>query len=170
MRGMNVDEQGTKKRSHKVLKGILIVFGVLVLLGIIGSLASTSSNNAKSAGSSTSSSGDSSASAAASQPAQTAPRQPVVLLDISGSGTKRTQKFTTSGDWTLVWSYDCTAALGAQGNFIVTVYNADGSADYSDTDVNQLGASGSDTQYYYDSGTHYLSVNSECSWHVTAKG
>ena len=50
------------------------------------------------------------------------------------------------------------------------VYNDDGSLDSDDGLVNQLGAKGSDTQYYYDAGTHYLSINSECSWHVTAKG
>lgn len=157
--------KGPLKTIVGLIAFIVIMGGLLgIALQMSGSGASSSNNQ------SSSSAGDSSASAAASKPSPNTPRQPVVLLDLTGSGTKQTQKFTTASDWTLQWSYDCTAALGAQGNFIVTVYNADGSADYGDTDVNQLGTSGSDIQYYYDSGTHYLSINSECSWRVTAKG
>jgi hypothetical protein len=36
--------------------------------------------------------------------------------------------------------------------------------------VNELGASGSDTEYYHSGGTFYLEVNSECSWTVQVKG
>lgn len=104
------------------------------------------------------------------QSAPRVPRVPAVVLDVSESGTKQTRKFATSGDWTLEWSYDCSADYGQKGNVEVVVYQDDGSLDMDDTLVNQLGVTGSDTQYYYDAGTHYLSINSECSWHVTAKG
>lgn len=95
--------------------------------------------------------------------------QPQTLLNLSGQGTKQTQKFTTSSDWTLTYSYDCSN-FGTQGNFMVDIYNDDGSLDANDTSVNQLGMNGSDTEYYYDAGTYYLSVNSECSWRITVKG
>lgn len=106
---------------------------------------------------------------AQNQPSSPTPPQPQTLLDISGQGNKQTQKFTTSGDWTLTYNYDCSQA-GGTGNFMVDIYNDDGTPDTSDTSVNELGASGTDIEYYYDAGTFYLSINSECSWHVTVKG
>jgi hypothetical protein len=88
---------------------------------------------------------------------------------LQGSGTKQTQKFTAASDWDLEWSYDCSN-FGQQGNFIVTVYDSDGTMSFDNTAVNQLGKSGSDVQHYHKGGTYYLSVNSECSWHIVAKG
>ena len=94
---------------------------------------------------------------------------PQVLLNLSGSGTKTTQKFTTSGDdWDLVWTYNC-ASFGGSGNFIVMVKNGDGSPS-DNQGVNQLGANGSDTEHFHSGGTFYLQVISECSWTVKAIG
>lgn len=94
---------------------------------------------------------------------------PQVLLNISGSGTKTTQKFTTSGqDWDLAWTYNC-AAFGDSGNFIVDVKNSDGSSS-DNQGVNQLGANGADTEHFHSGGTFYLEVNSECSWTVKVIG
>src|SRR5712672_1966035 len=44
-------------------------------------------------------------------PAATDTRPPAaaVLLDLKGKGIKRSAKFTTSGDWTIDWSYDCSS-------------------------------------------------------------
>ena len=100
-------------------------------------------------------------------PTTTTTAAPKVLLDVSGSGIKSTQTFTVPNEWQLVWSYSNCA--GGSGNFIVTVYNSDGSPNDA-AGVNELGASGSDTEYYHSGGGLYLEVNSECSWHVTAKG
>jgi len=165
------DEQG--KKSNKL--AVPVVLGVITIVFAAAAFAWAGPGSSSSKVSEPPSSGDASASPAAptsagSVSAQSAPPTPQVLLDVSGSGTKQTQKFTTSGDWTLDWSYDCSSDYSGQGNFQVFVYNDDGSLDSSDGLVNQFGAKGSDTQYYYDAGTHYLSVNSECSWHVTAKG
>jgi len=114
-----------------------------------------------------------------SQPAP-APSQPVskpapapaamqTLLDISGSGSKTTESFTAAGAWNLIWSYDCSN-FGSKGNFQVFIYDGNGNMSFDNPGVNQLGASGSDTDYYHVGGTYYLEVNSECSWHVTVKG
>ena len=108
-----------------------------------------------------------SAQAASAPPATPAVMQ--TLLDVSGSGTKSTQKFTAGGDWDLNWSYDCSN-FGAQGNFQVMIYDGSGSLSFSNAMVNQLGKSGSDVEHYHNSGTYYLEVNSECKWHVTVKG
>lgn len=91
------------------------------------------------------------------------------LLDISGSGTRQTQKFTASGDWSITYTFDCSG-FGMQGNFQIYIFNGDGSLDFADGGANDLAMNGGTTDYYYDSGTHYLEINSECSWHVTVNG
>ncbi len=98
----------------------------------------------------------------------TTPTQPKVLLDLSGNGDQQTQPFSTTGNWTLIYIYDCSA-FGSQGNFQVGINNTDGSTN-TDTSPNELGTSGGNTDYYYDPGQHYLSINSECAWHITVKG
>jgi hypothetical protein len=97
------------------------------------------------------------------------PHQSVVLLQLKGSGTKSTQTFTAPSNWTLDYTYDCSSFSNGKGNFQVYVFNADGSMS-SASGVNQLGSSGSDTEYYHQGGSLYLEVNSECSWTITAKG
>jgi hypothetical protein len=92
------------------------------------------------------------------------PKKPAVIASFSGSGIENTARFTVTGDWTLKWSYDCSG-FGDTGNFIV---DEDGGGDFSGANVNELGPGGhGETHVYNDSGRHYLSMNSECSW--TAK-
>jgi hypothetical protein len=105
-----------------------------------------------------------------SAPQQTANVVPATLLDIEGEGTKTTQKFTTQGnDWDLAWTYDCSN-FGERGNFIVGIKPGDGAMFSSNNGVNQLGPKGSDVEHYHSGGTYYLEVNSECRWHIVAKG
>jgi hypothetical protein len=60
------------------------------------------------------------------------------------------------------WTYNCSAAIGGTGNFIV---NVNGST-AADQGANELGTGGSGTDYYYDTGTFSLGVISECSWTI----
>jgi len=106
--------------------------------------------------------------APASTPAP-APAAMQTLLNISGSGTKTTESFTAAGSWNLIWSYDCSN-FGDQGNFQVTAYDPSGQPDFNINPVNELGASGSDTEYYHQGGTYYLEVNSECNWTLKVEG
>ena len=101
-------------------------------------------------------------------PVASTPHVPVVLLQTSGSGTKSTQTFIAPSSWTLDYSYDCSS-FGSQGNFQVYIFNGSGGMTTLGG-PNQLGMSGSDTEYYHQGGTYYLEINSECSWTVTAKG
>ncbi len=71
-----------------------------------------------------------------------------------------TASFSQIGAWTMNWTYDCSN-FGLAGNFIV---NVNGST--ADTGPNELSTSGSGTDYYYDSGTFSLGVNSECNWTI----
>lgn len=146
---------------HKVLS---VILGIIVLIIIGSALGGSSSQNNKSVPAA-SDKPQTSTAQKSSTPAPT----PQTLLDLQGSGTKQTQKFTAAGDWDLNWSYDCSN-FGNQGNFIVTVYNSDGSVSFENTEVNQLGSSGSDVQHYHKSGTYYLAIDSECNWTVNVKG
>lgn len=94
---------------------------------------------------------------------------PQVLLDLQGTGTKQTQKFTARSDWDLNWTYDCTS-FGFQGNFVVEVMNGDGTPSLENQAVNQVGKKGADVQHYHKGGTFYLAIDSECDWTVHATG
>jgi hypothetical protein len=106
------------------------------------------------------------ATPSATASAGTASGRPGVLARFSGSGAETTRRFTVpgSGNWALKWSYNC-AALGSKGNFIVT----EDQADMTGVSVNELGLQGHGvTHGYGDAGRHYLVVNSECAWSLTA--
>ncbi|HUZ70509.1 MAG TPA: hypothetical protein VND54_10325 [Candidatus Saccharimonadales bacterium] len=91
-----------------------------------------------------------------------------MLFRVAGSGIKQTQDFAVPAEWTLNYAYDCSN-FGSAGNFIVSIYNSDGSPDFNDTGVNELGKRGSgSTANHNDAGTIYLSIDSECNWTVTA--
>lgn len=96
----------------------------------------------------------------------TTAQTPTVVLELSGTGTKNSQEFTVGGRWDVAWSYDCAAANNAYmktGNFIVM---PKGDAFVSGM-VNELGASGSDVQHYFEAGTFHLEIVSMCPWKVT---
>ncbi len=154
-------------------KWVWVVGGLLVLMVIStsGNKSNTPSQPAK-PDKSTQTSGTNTETKANTQtanPPAPAPKTPQVLIDLPGSGSKQTQKFTAAGDWDLEWSYDCSS-FGQQGNFIVTVYNNDGSMSLENSAVSQLGKNSTDVQHYHKGGIFYLDISSECSWHVTAKG
>ncbi len=93
---------------------------------------------------------------------------PKILLSVSGTGIKSTEKFTTPGeDWDLAWSYNC-ASFGFKGNFAVTAKYPDGS--FFNVVVNELGMSGVSVEHLHQGGTFYLEMNSECHWSVKVTG
>lgn len=101
-------------------------------------------------------------SAPAPAPASSAPSAAgETVATFSGSGILTTPKFTTTGSWKLDYSFDCSS-FGTSGNFAVYQYTG---STLTDVSVNQLGMGKSGSTYdYADGGTHYLEVNSECSW------
>lgn len=139
--------------------------GLLLLLIILAAIGSAMSGGKGTTSSSPAANDQGSASASAlAAPSKAA----TVLLDVTGTGIKSTQKFTAGGDWDLNWSYDCSN-FGSSGNFSVTIYGKD-SSDYRGLGANELGAKGADVSHQHDSGTFYLDISSECAWHVTVKG
>lgn len=113
-------------------------------------------------------------SAGTSVPAQTqasapahsaAPAKAVVktVATFSGYGIENTPRFTVTDTWKLDYSFSCSN-YGYAGNF--QVYE-DGGNDFGGVSVNDLAMSkSSSTWAYSDGGTHYLEINSECSWTV----
>jgi len=106
---------------------------------------------------------------------------PQVLLDVHGSGTKTTEKFTVVADWDLHWSYDCTAGLTQNGvipsgyhcSFIVHVKQPDGHFSLQNQGVSQLGVKDQSVEHYHTAGTFYLEVQVCCSdntWSATVTG
>jgi hypothetical protein len=140
---------------HKGLTVFLSLCGLVFVIGIAAAAASTSS---------------SSPSAASAPPAQTqaappAPSRAAVataktVATFSGSGITNTAQFTVSSTWKLDYSFDCSN-FGYAGNFIVM---EDGGLSGA-MNVNELAMSKTGSSYAYnDAGTHYIEVNSECSW------
>lgn len=97
--------------------------------------------------------------------AQQAVQQPQTLLDLSGNGNQQTKAFTATGKWSATYTYDCSN-FGMKGNFQFDVNNTDGSSN-TDVGASEIGNSGGATDHYYDGGEHYLTIASECNWHVT---
>ncbi len=150
-------------RRHPIWSVILALF----ILGIFGSIIGGTANKGTSVPAAPDRVNTGSNPTATQAPVTQA--APQVLLDLSGSGSKSTQKFTAGGDWDLNWTYDCSN-FGGKGNFQVFIYNGDGSMSFENSAINQLGSKDSGTEHYHKGGTYYLEVNSECSWTLQAKG
>jgi hypothetical protein len=112
---------------------------------------------------------------------QTPVASPQVLLDLDGSGTKSTDKFTVAADWNLNWAYDCTAGLTRDGaipsgyhcSFIVHVTKPDGHLSLENQGVSQLGVKDQGRESYHTGGTFYLAVEVCCAdntWSVRVTG
>jgi len=152
---------------HKITTGFLALILLIIILAAAGSGSKTNKTSVPATADKITQ--DQPAQTTTKTVAATPPAAQQSLLDISGSGTKSTQKFTAAGDWDLNWTYNCKN-FGNQGNFQVFVYNGDGSTSFQNSPVNQLGASGTDVEHYHNGGTFYLQVNSECNWKIQVKG
>lgn len=132
---------------------------LIVMAGIAGRVAGSNGSTAVSPGAQAAAS-----SAAAASPAAAAkPAGPRTVAAFSGSGIQNTPRFTVTATWKLVYSFSC-AAFGQAGNFII---DEDGGNDISGVSVNDMAVSKSASTWGYDdAGTHYLAINSECSWNV----
>ncbi len=89
---------------------------------------------------------------------------PVTFSSQQTGPSGQTQQFAVYGPWTLSWTYNCSN-FGSQGNFDYFVNGSSG-----DFGPNELGTSGSGTEYYTDTGTFSLTLNSECNWSVSISG
>ncbi len=165
--------RGKMTTRHKAVFAIVLSIAALLVLGIAAGIAqsakSQTSSHLKAAGTP----GVAAQANPGTTPAQgartakpVAKPKPGVLATFSGTGIENTGRFTVGGTWKLDWRYDCSA-FGSSGNFIV---NEDASPAGA-VQVNELGHEGHGATFgYSDAGTHFLSVDSECSWSVKVVG
>lgn len=150
--------------QHKIFSVFLTLVFLIIVFAVMGSKGSHTSQPSVPAAS------DKPVTQTTEAAKQSAPTTaPQTLLDLSGSGTKTTQKFTAGGDWDLNWTYNCSN-FGGQGNFQVMIYDGSGSLSFQNAMVNQLGKSDTGVEHYHNAGTYYFVVNSECKWSVKVQG
>ena len=88
------------------------------------------------------------------------------VLNISGSGSKKTEVFTVGTPWSMGYSYDCTDSA-TQGVFQAAVYESDGTISTDNQPINVMGKGGEDIATFYAGGTYYLTINTTCKWKIT---
>jgi hypothetical protein len=141
---------------HKGLTVFLSLCGVVTAIAVASAAGSASSTPVPAAGGAAT---QAAAPAAAKSPAPAAK----TVATFTGSGTQNTAKFTVTSTWKLSYSFDCSG-FGYAGNFVVS---EDGGSDLGGASVDDLAMSkASSTWAYDDAGTHYLAIDSECSWTV----
>jgi hypothetical protein len=94
---------------------------------------------------------------------------PRILLNTSGTSNDQTATFSTSGSWTVNYSYTCKGLTGAAARFQVIAYADDGSGQ-TDTAVDVEKAAGVGAKVEHLNGSFYVDVVSQCSWHVVVTG
>jgi hypothetical protein len=99
-----------------------------------------------------------------SQPAD----QPVTRLELAGSGSKTTEKFTVGPEWTVEWSYECTGQFASAGLFNLIPKGSD--AVFLLPVMPNPGPKAADTQHYHEAGEFYLDVLSTCDWNIVVRG
>lgn len=160
--------QGHTARNVAIGVGVLIVVAAIISNATKGPTptASTNSNAVASVASDPTPSPTPSPTPKPSPTPTT--KTSTVLLDKDGNGAGKTAFFTTTGEWTILYDFDCTA-FGFAGNFQVYVY--DGNSSLKDVPVNALSMKGTDTVFEHNlSGPYYVDINTECKWHVIVKG
>ena len=138
------------KKQNKGLLGCGIVFAVIIVIAI--SVAMTPPDSKQASTSSASSAEP--ATAPVAQPAKPTPTQWVKIASYTGSGTKKTPKFTVGDEWKLTW--EAKAGQYGDGNFIVCIYEE--GSEMPDIVANVIGAN-KDESYQYTAGTFYLDIN-----------
>jgi hypothetical protein len=159
-------KQSAKRHNHfKQHKVWTAVIGAVVLLTIVGTAIGRSSNTTTSSNSTNSANPGLVTTTAGLTLTAPPPSTSTVLLDRSGQGSQRTPSFTTSREWELAYTFDCSN-LDGQGTFQFEVQNADGTAS-DDPGASDVALSGGATDDYHDIGQHYLAITSACKWHIT---
>jgi hypothetical protein len=134
------------------------VGAVLSVFVIAGAIADSTKDNV---GSGSTATNGSSSSSEVPEPAT-----PQTVLSLDGNGDSQTQEFTVADEWSIQYSFDCST-FGYPGNFAVDVEGSDGVPSLTNRGPNALASSGSSVVYNHHGGTYYLSILSECDWHIT---
>jgi hypothetical protein len=153
-----------RRRKKHTVRNISAAAGAVIVAVIAISAASRNgSPQAPPAAPAAATSAASAPATAASRPRPAVKPGPRTVATFTGSGIANTPRFTVTSTWKLAYSFSCEN-FGQPGNFAVS---EDGGNDLSGLAVNDLAMKKSASTWAYDdAGTHYLAVNSECSWTV----
>jgi hypothetical protein len=94
-----------------------------------------------------------------------------VLFDHSGSGSYRSNTFTTHGEWDLSW--EAESAPNTTGSFVaITIFGGDGGPVTStiDVDLGPPNSKKSDVVHMHYAGTVTVDIQGVGSWHIKAVG
>jgi hypothetical protein len=91
---------------------------------------------------------------------------PKTVLEASGTGPKRTEKFTANGAWIVEWSFECPR--GPQQIYGL-VYDDTGHLSADAPGFRGTGTKGGSTEKYLKGGTYSILVNTQCSWRIVVK-
>jgi hypothetical protein len=95
----------------------------------------------------------------------------LVLFDKSGSGSYRSNTFTTHGEWDLTWEGE--SAPNSIGSFLaITIYASDGSpvASTIEVDLGPPNSKKSDVVHMHYAGAVSIDIQGVGSWHIKAVG
>lgn len=110
-----------------------------------------------------------SATASVANGATAPPATGEVLLDISGSGNKRSNAFTTHGTWDIVWEAESEPNVISGAFIAINIYDTDGKP-VAETVMADIAAheKKSDVAHMHYAGAVYLDITAASSWHVKA--
>jgi hypothetical protein len=96
------------------------------------------------------------------------PTPGLVLLDISGSGNHRSNSFTASSKWDIVWEATPPPNIISGAMILIDTYSSPGGNPVAGTIVGSLDFKKSDVVHMTAAGTVYLNIRADDggSWHV----
>jgi hypothetical protein len=172
---------------RRVLTALGVIGGLCILLGVIIAIAGGTDHAAPVATAShaaaepkvtplspLSSATGSSSSGVSSSPASSLPGKgseaaptlaavPHTIATYSGSGIETTPEFTTTATWQLAYSFNCSQFGGpARAEVVEEGGSHPGKVLLNESTLRAEGR----TRIYGDPGSHYLKINSPCSWVV----
>lgn len=100
----------------------------------------------------------------------TAPAKAVTLVSQSGTTTASLPPFKTTANWSMHWSYTCSAYNSSNtGSAADDLFSINITSSGDDIGPDKSGkVSDSGTDYFQDIGTASISVITSCSWTISA--
>lgn len=148
----------------KVIRGIAVLVGLFIALGVIGSMTGSRTPSASlSPALGAAATATPTAAAQAAKPA--AEKQWTVVKAWTGDGIKDTEQFTVGSEWRVDWDWTPSGSFG--GLIQIYIYDAQGQLVNLAANTQKAGA---DSSFQHRAGTYYLKVSAaNGSWKVAVQ-
>ena len=157
------------RRVCQCIVGVLVVMLAVAGCTFVTQMARNKETQSKSAQPTTTTSTTSAGTTTSTESSQPSEQPMVTRLELTGSGSKTTEKFTVGPEWTVEWSYECTGQFASAGLFNLIPKGSD--AVFLLPVMSSPGTpKAADTQHYHEAGEFYLDVLSTCDWHIVVRG